>query len=111
MIDLNKSRQGAMLKFSTNKQSQLPRQPLSSLPVNALFMLRTNRPGSGAVYTKFMVMADGSALAVERSTSRGERGKFGDPYKFILNIADEVTRNPDLDGDYGVFVCDEAFGN
>ena len=111
MINLNKSRQGAMLKFSTDKQSHLPRQPLSSLPVNALFMLRTNQLGSGAVYTKFMVLADGSALAVERSTSRGERGKFGDPYKFSFHIAEKVTRNPDLDGEYGVFVCDEAFGN
>lgn len=111
MIDLKKSRQGAMLKFSTDRQSALSRRPLSTLKAGDLFILRTNRPGTGACYTKFMVQEDGTALAVERSTSRGERGKFGDPYKFRFNIAEEIARNPSVDDETGVFVCDEAFGN
>jgi hypothetical protein len=111
MIDLNKSKQGAMFKFSTDTMRTLPRLPLSVLKAGELFILRTNQPGTGACYTKFLVRADGTALAVERSASFRERKAHGDPYKFSFVVAEEVVRNPDVDGEYGVFVCDEAFGN
>lgn len=111
MINLAKARQGAMLKFSTNKLMDLPRSPLSLLKTGQFFTLHTNRSGTGACYTKFLVCEDGTALAVERSATKGERGKFGDPYKFSFTIADEITRNPSVNEAPGVHICYKTFGN
>jgi len=101
-----------MFDFSTDVLPTLLRKKLSSLQTGDFFILRTNRNGQPAVYTKFLTRADRTALAVERSVSRRDiardgRVKNGDPYKFSFNIAHNIEDH----GDYDVCICEESFGN